>query len=181
MEKRIFTEETFGKTDTTELVGEGTVFDRCTFRGSIFTQSQLSGTTLLDCLFTECDFSLASFAGTVTDGATFSGCRMSGASFGERTGGHRRFSASFTACILDNVFDHCALKNASFDRCDLSGATFSGNDLTNTDFLSSYGFTIDPETNRLNGAHFSLASLPGLLAKYRIKVEDVPLSFPPCD
>ena len=127
---------------------------------------------------------------------------MSGASFGERTGGHRRFSASFTACILDNalfqnlpavgtlfsrcrmkdtVFDHCALKNASFDRCDLSGATFSGNDLTNTDFLSSYGFTIDPETNRLNGAHFSLASLPGLLAKYRIKVEDVPLSFPPCD
>ena len=40
------------------------------------------------------------------------------------------------------------------------------------DFLTSSGFTIDPETNRLNGARFSQASLPGLLAKYRIKIEN---------
>ena len=191
MEARIITGRTFGKNDAEALFTEGTVFDKCIFRGGTFTALLLHGIILLDCRVTGCDCSLCAFANTVMDGVTFSGCKMSGTSFGERNSSHR-LSASFTECIFDDavflhitadsvfrqcrmhatVFESCILKGVLFDACDMQGSSFTDNDLRSADFLTSSGFTIDPETNRLNGARFSQASLPGLLAKYRIKIEN---------
>ena len=191
MEADIITGRTFGKNEADALFQEGTVFDKCVFGGGTFTALLLHGIILLDCRFTGCDFSLSAFANTAMDGVTFSGCKMSGTSFGERNSTHR-LSASFTECIFDNavflhitadavfrqcrmhdtVFESCNLKGVLFDACDMQGSSFTDNDLRNADFLTSFGFTIDPETNRLNGARFSQSSLPGLLAKYRIKIEN---------
>ncbi|HIW97615.1 MAG TPA: pentapeptide repeat-containing protein [Candidatus Tidjanibacter gallistercoris] len=194
MEKTLVHNKTFRKETDTAFLREGTVCDGCTFDRCTVAGRHLNGIVLLDCRFDGCDFSLSSLAGTVTDGVAFSGCKMTGVAFGERSG-TCRLSASFAECILDNalfqyleaprsmfrhcrmrgtVFDRCMMKETLFEMCDMHEASFSDCDLTGTDFLTSDGFTLDPETNRLRGARFAVASLPGLLAKYRIKTEEYP-------
>jgi hypothetical protein len=42
--------------------------------------------------------------------------------------------------------------------------------LKNADLSTSYNFTIDPENNVIKRAKFSVHGLPGLLAKFDIKV-----------
>ena len=68
-------------------------------------------------------------------------------------------------------FTGCDLSTAIFDNCDLKDATFEGTILEKADFRTAYNYTINPETNRLKKAKFSLAGLPGLLAKYGIEVD----------
>ena len=68
-------------------------------------------------------------------------------------------------------FSRANLSDVAFDRCDLSDAAFDACDLQRADFRTAQGFRMDPEKNRLKGARFSLYGLPGLVAKYGIRIE----------
>ncbi len=68
-------------------------------------------------------------------------------------------------------FTESDLSGSSLDNCDLSGALFENTNLEKTDFRSAFNYTINPETNRLKKARFSLQGIAGLLEKYGIVIE----------
>jgi uncharacterized protein YjbI with pentapeptide repeats len=63
--------------------------------------------------------------------------------------------------LTQAVFNNCNLELASFDRTLLEKA----------DFRSSYNYVINPETNKIKKAKFSLLGVAGLLEKYDIVIE----------
>ncbi len=78
---------------------------------------------------------------------------------------------SFSKCDLEDVdFVEADLTGTKLLECKLDGALFEMTNLSDADFTGSSGFHIDPEKNKVNGAKFSLASLPGLLVKHQIKI-----------
>jgi uncharacterized protein YjbI with pentapeptide repeats len=80
---------------------------------------------------------------------------------------------SFKNAQLQEVdFTECDLTGSIFDTCDLQDATFENTILEKVDFRSSFNYAIDPETNRIKKARFSLQGITGLLHKYDIRVDD---------
>jgi len=78
----------------------------------------------------------------------------------------------FSNCTLHETdFESTILTEAIFHECDLTGAVFENTNLEKADFRSAYNFTINPETNRITNAKFSLHGLPGLLAHHKIVIE----------
>jgi hypothetical protein len=49
---------------------------------------------------------------------------------------------------------------------------FENSILEKVDFRSSFNYIIDPETNRIKKARFSLPGVTGLLAKYDIEIDN---------
>ncbi len=72
---------------------------------------------------------------------------------------------------MEADFSGTDLGKASFVDSDLAGAVFDETNLESADLRDARNFTIDPERNRLKGAHFALHGLPGLLMRYGIHVE----------
>jgi uncharacterized protein YjbI with pentapeptide repeats len=68
-------------------------------------------------------------------------------------------------------FTESDLTNAYFDNCDLKKAIFEKTILEKSDFKSTFGFSIDPEKNRLKKAKFSKENIIGLLQHHNIIVE----------
>ena len=102
----------------------------------------------------------------------FLGCKILGVQFNEC----RRFlklkEACFNKCDLQEAdFTETDLTNASFQECNLYRAIFDHANLEKADFRTSNYYSINPETNRLKGARFSLNGLPGLLERYGIIIE----------
>ena len=63
------------------------------------------------------------------------------------------------------------LTGVVFTNCNLAKAVFDNTTLEKTDFRTAYNYSIDPETNRMKKARFSLLGIPGLLNKYDIEIE----------
>ena len=166
------------------------VYETCRFTGCDFSDRAVSGCTFIDCEFTACNLSMVPMNTTVFRDAVFTDCKMLGLHFEncDRFG----LSLHFDRCLLDHSsfyrvvlkktvfratrlvevdFGGSDLSGALFDDCDLSGATFGGTNLEKADLRTSSGYTIDPETNSIKKAKFSLAGIPGLLRKYNIDIE----------
>ncbi len=165
-------------------------YENCRFIDCDFSNAELSGFKFVECLFTNCDLSLARLYETALRDVSFKQCKM----LGLQIDSCNKFglSFSFEGCRLDNssfyktkirqtVFRNCQLHEADFteadlgaavfDRCDLSLAVFDHCMLEKADFRGSYNFSIDPETNRLAKARFSVDGLPGLLHKYQLRID----------
>lgn len=165
-------------------------YEQCIFRNCIFHNCDLSNLVFRDCIFESCDFSLSKVINTTLSDIRFIRCKILGVQFNECN----RFllSFNFEDCLLRlSVFYNLRLKgicfkncdlqeadftetylyNASFLNCNLHRTTFDHTNLEKADFSSSSHYSIDPETNRIKEARFSLNGLPGLLEKYNIIVE----------
>jgi uncharacterized protein YjbI with pentapeptide repeats len=64
----------------------------------------------------------------------------------------------------------CDLTGSVFDNCDLKGAVFENTIIEKADFRTSFNYSIDPQTNRIKKAKFSLSGIAGLLHKYDIEI-----------
>lgn len=165
-------------------------YEQCIFKNCIFHNCNLSHKIFRECKFESCDLSLSKMNNTTLSEIDFLGCKILGVQFNEC----RRFLLSFRFenCSLRlSVFYNLKLKEACFNKCDLQEADFTETDLTNAsfqecnlyraifdhanlekaDFRTSNYYSINPETNRLKGARFSLNGLPGLLERYGIIIE----------
>jgi fluoroquinolone resistance protein len=183
-------QEAFSHIDFSVSGMPGSEFENCTFANCQFLHVDLSRVVFLRCVFSGCDLSMAKLPLTVIRDVKFVGCKLLGTHFEHCS--KRLFSAEFQDCILRlssfsklvlrrTRFQHCALHEADFTDCDLSGSIFDDCDLTRArflrtnlekaDFRTSFGYSIDPETNRLKKAKFSMAGILGLLDKYDILVE----------
>ena len=63
------------------------------------------------------------------------------------------------------------LREAVFWECALGGAVFQNTQLAGADFTTATGFTIDPVSNPLKGARFTLDGLRGVVAGFGLVVE----------
>jgi len=63
------------------------------------------------------------------------------------------------------------LTNSVFTNCDLAGTVFENTILVKADFRTSYNYSINPETNKIKKAKFSILGVAGLLDRYDIVVE----------
>ncbi len=165
-------------------------FERCTFIKCDFTQCDYLAVAFIDCKFINCNFTEAKINYVSLRDALFTGCNFSGVNFAMVD--RLLFKFEFKDCILDyakfytlkmrgTLFTDCSLiavdfmnsdiTDVIFDNCDLHKSVFIDTIANKTDFSTSYNYTIDPETNKLKKAKFSLAGLKGLLSKYDIVVK----------
>jgi fluoroquinolone resistance protein len=165
-------------------------YENCAFTHCSFANADLSGFAFSDCTFVGCDLSNATLKTAVFRNVHFRGCKLLGLHFEDCS--KRLFSAAFDDCILnlssfsslvlkktrfvrctlhEADFTACNLLGSVFDSCDLTRARFDRTNLESVDLRTSWGFSINPEINRLKKAKFSLAGIPGLLEKYEIEIE----------
>ena len=164
-------------------------YERCTFSDCRLGGVDLSGFIFIDCMFSSCDLSNAGLKNTALRTARFNQCKMIGLHFEDCAAG--LFSVTFDSCQLQlssfhghkmkaTTFKGCRLTECNFSDCDLRKADFTDAELQlarfdncqleEADFREATGVEIDPERNRLKGAHFNLQQLPALLHKYQIRV-----------
>ncbi len=78
-------------------------------------------------------------------------------------------NASFKGSNLkENYFTGTSLISADFTDVDLSGTIFHNCDLSKADFSSATQYDIDPQTNKIKKAKFSLPEAVGLLRAFDI-------------
>lgn len=164
-------------------------YENCTFESSTFTNVNLSGFNFDECEFRNCDFSNAKTTNTAFRNVKFNNCKLIGLQFNECNpfllafqfiGCQLNLSSFyqqkikgtfFKDCILHEVdFTETQLSGSTFSNCDFSGAIFENTILEKTDFRTSFNFSIDPETNRIKLAKFSMSGVAGLLDKYHIRI-----------
>lgn len=73
--------------------------------------------------------------------------------------------------LQETDFAEADLTSAVFDNCNLMHSVFDHTTLEKVDFRTSYNYAIDPETNRIKKARFSISNIAGLLGKYDIDIE----------
>ncbi len=63
------------------------------------------------------------------------------------------------------------LTNAVLKNCDFRKVAFEGKILEKADLRTSFNFSINPETNKINKAKFLKQNIIGLLDKYNITIK----------
>ncbi|HZY37259.1 MAG TPA: pentapeptide repeat-containing protein [Mucilaginibacter sp.] len=164
-------------------------FENCRFLNCDFSNANFADKLFIDCRFEDCNLSLINLVNTGLQNIRFKHCKLSGANFTRCS--DFLLEMDFESCILDNaifykkknkkgIFKDCSLietdfteadlTDAKFDNCNLNRAFFHRTILENADLSTSYNFIIDPDNNDIKKAKFSLQGLPGLLAKYDIRI-----------
>lgn len=189
MENNYRADETFKDMDFTSdplSVGE---YEACEFKNCNLSGCNLTDIKFIDCVFTETDLSLAKLNYTSLRDAVFTNCKMLGLRFDNcnefglsfRFTGCNLNDSSFYKTILKKTrfkdstlhnadFTEADLSQSVFDKCDLKGAVFSNTNLDKCDFETAFNYSINPETNKIKKAKFSIPSVIGLLDKYDIKI-----------
>ena len=165
-------------------------YENCTFFNCIFTNTDLSEIKFIECDFDTCDLSNAKLIGTAFQDIVFRNCKLFGLHFDDCN--TFLLSFRFEECILNfssfyklkiknTYFKDCKLEevefvetdltNSIFQNCDLNRAVFGNTILEKTDFRTSINYSIDPKTNRIRKAKFSVQGIVGLLDKYDIFIE----------
>ena len=183
-------DKTFTKITADAFTNRKSTFENCKFISSDLSYADLSGIVFIDCHFEGCNLSLIKLSDTGLQNIHFKDCKLTGADFSKSR--DFLFEVNFNNCILDNAifykkrnkaakFTDCSmvetdfteadLADTQFINCNLNRAFFNRTILKNADLRTSYNFIIDPDTNNLKKARFSVHGLAGLLAKYDIRIE----------
>jgi fluoroquinolone resistance protein len=190
MTPEIIEDKTFTKITAENIAGRNRTFENCRFLSCDFSYADFSNIVFVECHFEGCNLSLVKWQGAGLQNLQFKDCKLSGADFSKAL--DFLFEVHFNNCILDNAifykkknkaakFTDCSMletdfteadfSDVNFDNCNLTRAFFDRTILKNADFRTSYNFTIDPDSNNIKKAKFSIHGLPGLLSKYDIKIE----------
>ena len=166
-------------------------FENCTFSSCRFREMAIPGATFRSCVFKECEFVLTKLNEVTLNGAVFESCRIMGVNFSECS--KFAFSPEFRGCVIDNaVFYGVSLKKGIILKCrlvdcDLTGCDFREADFSDTrfervairqcnfekaDFRTSQGYAIDPGSNQVRKAKFSLPEAQSFLSFLGIDLED---------
>ncbi len=165
-------------------------FDEYRFVNCDFSGADLSHKRFADCLFERCNLSSVRLTGTALQNVAFEECKLLGLQFTAcrdmlfgvhfdhcqmryvSFAGRFMPATCFGRCSLDEAdFADADLSAAVFQECSLAGAVFQNTKLVGADFTTATGFTIDPESNPLLNARFSLHGLLGVVSKYGLVVE----------
>lgn len=165
-------------------------YEKCRFINCNFSNSDLSGFHFQDCEFTGCNLGMSKLVKTAFRNVSFKDSKLLGLQFDACN--EFLLEMKFDNCILNfssftglklkkTNFNHCQLQQVDFsgtdltasvfDNCDLADATFESSILEQADLRTAYNYSIDPSSNKIKKAKFSLLGLAGLLGKYEIEIE----------
>lgn len=165
-------------------------YDDCTFNNCDFSEADLFAIDFIDCRFVDCNLSLANIAKASFKNVSFVACKLLGLHFEHCN--PFLLSVSFKDCNINlssfyrlklksTHFENCSLNEVDFNatdltqskfvNCDLADAKFDQSNLEKVDFSTAYNYTINPESNRVKKAKFSVNGLAGLLSHYDILVD----------
>jgi len=182
-------QELFKNTDFLTEHSTRKEFEYCEFSACNF--PDLSNLIFRDCTFKNCNLSNLKTYQSILQNCNFKDCKLLGVNFSGAK--DFAFEVHFENCNLDyssfdkkklnkSTFKNSKIHGANFTQADLSKCTvtncdfydalFSGTNLSGLDLTTSINFIIDPELNKIKKAKFSLRSLPGLLQRYEITVEN---------
>jgi uncharacterized protein YjbI with pentapeptide repeats len=97
--------------------------------------------------------------------ASFKNCLLSYCNFSDLNLKNTHFDGSK---IQESFFSNTVLIGADFTDADLSGTLFHNCDLCKADFSTAVRYSIDPQTNKIKKAKFSLPEAVGLLQGFEI-------------
>ncbi|MGZ5133689.1 MAG: pentapeptide repeat-containing protein [Flavitalea sp.] len=190
MEKIYIQDEKFIRIDFPEDPLKIADYENRTFINCNFSNTDLSKITFVECEFLGCNLCMMKLQKTALKEIKFKDCKLLGLHFDDCS--EFPFAVDFDNCILNlssfykvklkNTifkrstlhevdFSEADLKHSIFDNCDLAGAKFENCDLQQSDFRTSYNYSIDPELNRITKAKFYTGGVAGLLDKYDIEIE----------
>jgi len=182
-------ENTF-KRWTAEQLRSEQEWEQCLFVDCHFAEADLRHKRFIDCRFERCNLALATLTGAGLQNVHFAECKLTGVQFAACQ--DMLFGVGFDQCQLHYAsfagkklrgtrFQNCScaeadftqadLTNASFEQTTLSRAIFDHTQLNGADFTTATDFQIDPETNPLRQARFTVAGLVGLVSKYGVVIE----------
>lgn len=162
-------------------------FDGQVFKSQDFSKQSLAAHILTDCLFQNCNLSLVKVDDCRLHNVQFIDCKIVGVEFFKCE--KRFFSVDFRNCqlnycnfsdlnmknthfcksqIKEGYFTNTSLINARFENVDLSGTIFHNCNLSKADFSTAFNYHIDPMTNNIKKAKFSLPEAVGLLQGFDI-------------
>lgn len=189
MADNYFYEKVYEGLDLAGMKLTGNSYENCQFIRCDLSGAKLDQVILVECFFQECNLGNARITGATVRDCRFEHCKMIGINFSEtNTVG---FSAMFDSCKMDHSvffklslkrskFFFCSLVEADFTEadleghvfpyCDLDRAQFQWANLRDVDFREAHNVALDPGINKVDGAHFNLEQLPGLLQHFGIKV-----------
>ncbi len=148
-----------------------------------------SGVLFIDCGFSHCNLSLVQLVKTCFRDVVFKDCKLWGLHFEHAD--PFGFSVVFDHCSLHHTsfyhmklkkmnFAGCSLREvdfaeadlggAGFGGCDLAGAVFDHTNLEKADFRTAVNYSIDPATNKIKRARFSVGGIAGLLDRLDIEI-----------
>lgn len=165
-------------------------YERCSFMGCDFSESNIAGIKFIDCTFERCNLSMAKCDGVAFQDVAFKDSKMLGLRFDTLSAfglsvafdscqlNHSSFfrlklrKTKFKNCQMEGVdFGEADLTEAVFDNCNLIQAIFDNTNLEKTDFRTAQNISMDPERNKLKKARFAQSNIAGLLDKYQIQVD----------
>ena len=167
-----------------------TEYESVVFLDCDFTDADLGSHRLVDCTFERCNLSGTTWRGCSLNhvvfrsskllgadltglrktflSVTFEDCKLDYADFGGLPLAKTRFTRS---SLIDAGFVGTDLSNAVFEACDVSGASFRNTNLSGADLRGADGCVLDPDANKVQGARLDLSGLPGLLTKYKLRLD----------
>ena len=184
IEKKTFKQEDFPKDLLTDQM-----FQNCSFIGYDFTEANLRNTKFSFCVFSNCNFSLPLLDNCRMQEVQFVSCKIIGADFYKCE--KMFFTPSFEKCVLrysnfsdlnlkniffkqskinEVYFNQTILVGADFSGSDLLGSQFHHCDLSKADFSTAVRYQIDPQSNKIKKAKFSLPEAIGLLQGFDIEI-----------
>jgi uncharacterized protein YjbI with pentapeptide repeats len=185
-----FYEEHFEQLDNNQSLIPGE-YEACSFENCSLREIDLSTFKFMECTFTNCDLSNATITNTMFQDVDFNQCKLLGLLFTDSNpfGFGVRFhqcilseasfyelnltQCSFTECTLHHTdFAQVKAQGISFYQSDLKGAIFENSQLQKADFRKAIHYSIDPNTNQLKGARFSLPEVIHLLSQYQLRIEN---------
>lgn len=165
-------------------------FEDCIFKNCHFAEIPLARVGFISCTFENCELILTKLENTTLNTVHFRNCKMLGLNFTDcnRFG----FLPDFEDCLLDSTvffsnalkkgrFIKCTIKNCDFTECDMRESVFDGSSLESSTFLNcnlekadfreAFNYAIDPASNRIRNARFSLPEAQSFLGFLGIKID----------
>jgi len=182
-------DQTFRGKDYTKTTFAGQQFAHCTFKECLFIESKLSNAQFAFCTFENCNLSLVNTEMCRFQETAFIESKIVGAKF--HLCEKRFFSIRAQNCVLiscnfsdlkmkkvkfsdsqvtDCDFKETDLLEADFSGCDLKGTLFHHCNLAKADFREAQNYEIDPQTNKIAKAQFSLPDALSLLKGFNIEI-----------
>jgi uncharacterized protein YjbI with pentapeptide repeats len=185
-----FEGQTFRKQSLNKVIFTSRIFLECEFEHCDINETDFSNSRFSECKFLQSRISMASLKSCKMQDVSFSESKIVGVDFSECD--PLLLSMAFDRCsiqsanfsqmnlrgigFLKSIVKECRfieteLTAASFKGCDLSGTIFHNTILTEADLTDACNYRIDPMTNKLRKARFSLPEAVTLLEMLQIEIE----------
>lgn len=164
-------------------------FSRCRFVNARFDRVDFTATEFSDSTFDHCELNLPNLTNADLKTARFKDSKLVGADFRKCDGrflalafenslidtcnfsGLKLKATPFLRCVIrETRFVGTMLAEAAFDGSDLEGTLFHECQLQGASFVQARNYAIDPLTNKLKDARFSLPEAVSLLTGLGIKL-----------